>query len=178
MNDAANDSCDAGNLRINDRKTTRSKSFDCKTKTMGCTPASNNILDQGPSYRQKLHSKFKNFPIHVFQTYACYFLTSFYIFHQMIALPKLWKMFFISSKKLSSFSRYLTFCISIFASFSPVSHCFRAWSKINLKVYDVINCLNKNLITHFVWNLEKEEKPKASPIPHFNITQNSHCVQD
>ena len=89
MNDAANDSYDAGNLRINDRKATRSKSFDCKTKIMGCTPASNNILDQGPSYRQKLYCKFKNFPIHVFQTCACYFLTSFYIFHQMIALPKL-----------------------------------------------------------------------------------------
>ena len=29
--------------------------------------------------------------------------------------------------------------------FLPVSHCFRAWSKINLKVYDIINCLNKNL---------------------------------
>ena len=28
--------------------------------------------------------------------------------------------------------------------FLPVSHCFRAWSKINLKVYDVLNCLNKN----------------------------------
>ena len=24
-------------------------------------------------------------------------------------------------------------------------HCFRGWSEINLKVYDVINCLNKNL---------------------------------
>ena len=30
---------------------------------------------------------------------------------------------------------------------SSRSHCFRGWSKINLKVYDVINCLNKNLIT-------------------------------
>ena len=40
--------------------------------------------------------------------------------------------------------------------FLPVSHCFRGWSKKNLKVYDVINCLNKNLITHFVWYLEKE----------------------
>ena len=28
--------------------------------------------------------------------------------------------------------------------FLPVSHCFRAWSKINLKVSDVLNCLNKN----------------------------------
>ena len=42
--------------------------------------------------------------------------------------------------------------------FLPVSHCFRGWSKINLKVYDIINCLNKNLITHFVWYLEKEKR--------------------
>ena len=76
----------------------------------------------------------------------------------MIALQKLWKMFFISSKKLFLFSRYLNFCISISHLFLLVSHCFRAWSKINLKVYDDINCLNKNLITRFVWYLENEER--------------------
>ena len=42
-----------------------------------------------------------------------------FIFHQMISLSKLWKMFFISFKKLFSFSRYLGFCISVFHSFSP-----------------------------------------------------------
>ena len=42
--------------------------------------------------------------------------------------------------------------------FLPVSHCFRAWSKINLKVYDVINCLNKNLMTHFLWYVEKGKR--------------------
>ena len=42
--------------------------------------------------------------------------------------------------------------------FLPVSHCFRGWSKINLKVYDIINCLNKNLKKHFVWYLEKEKR--------------------
>ena len=39
-----------------------------------------------------------------------------FIFHQMIALQKLWKMFFISSKKLFSFLRYLDFCIFVFPS--------------------------------------------------------------
>ena len=77
-------------------------------------------------------------------------------FYQMIALEKLWKMFFISSKKLILFSRYSNFCVFVFPCFFPVSHCFRSWLKKNLKVYDVINCLNKNLITHFVWYLEKE----------------------
>ena len=40
-----------------------------------------------------------------------------FIFHQMIALQKLWKKFFISSKKLFSFLRYLNFCIFVFPSF-------------------------------------------------------------
>ena len=37
-----------------------------------------------------------------------------FIFHQTVALQKLWKMFFISSTKLFSFSRYSNLCI-----FSP-----------------------------------------------------------
>ena len=65
-------------------------------------------------------------------------------------------MFFISSKKLFSFSRYSNFCISSSALFPAVSHCLRGSSKKNLKVYDIINCLSENLIAHFVWYLEKE----------------------
>ena len=42
--------------------------------------------------------------------------------------------------------------------FLHVSHCFRGCSKVNLKVYDIINCLHKNLTTQFVWYLEKEKK--------------------
>ena len=79
-----------------------------------------------------------------------------FIFHQMIVLQKLWKMFFISSKKLLLFSRYSNFCIFIFPSFPGISHCLRGWSKKNLEVYDIINCLSENLIGHFVWCLEKE----------------------
>ena len=41
------------------------------------------------------------------------------IFQQMIALQKLWKMFFISSKKLFSFSRNTHFCFFVFPSFFP-----------------------------------------------------------
>ena len=80
----------------------------------------------------------------------------FFIFHQMIALQKLWKMFFSSSKKLFSFSRYSNFRFSSSPLFSPVSHCFRDWFQKNRKVYDVILSLNKNLITRFLWYLEKE----------------------
>ena len=66
-----------------------------------------------------------------------------FVCHQMIALQELWKMLFISSKKLFflKISKFLSSPL-----FLPVSHCFRDWWKINLKVCDVMNCLNKNLI--------------------------------
>ena len=42
-----------------------------------------------------------------------------FIFYEMIALEKLWKMLFMSSKKLFLFSKYSNFCVSILPSFSP-----------------------------------------------------------
>ena len=69
----------------------------------------------------------------------------FSISHQIIALKNYEKCFLFHLK--SSF-RSRDIQIFVFPSsplFLPVSHCFRDWSKINLKVYDVINCLNKNL---------------------------------
>ena len=50
------------------------------------------------------------------------------------------------------------FVLFFFPLFLPVSHFFRGWLKINRKVHDVINCLNKSLITHSVWYLEKEQR--------------------
>ena len=82
----------------------------------------------------------------------------FLFFHQMVALQRLWKMLFISSKKLFPFLRYSNFCAFVFLLFLPVRHGFRGWSKINFKVYDAINCLNKNLVTHFVQYLDKKKK--------------------
>ena len=83
------------------------------------------------------------------------YFSSIFHFSPNIALQKLWKMFFTSSEKFFSFSRYSHFCIFIFLLFFPVSHCLRGWFKKNLKIYDAINCLNKNLVTDFVWYLEK-----------------------
>ena len=74
-----------------------------------------------------------------------------FISHQMIALQKLWKMFFISSKKLFSFS------------------------KISVKFYDVINCLNKNLITHFAWYLEKQKRYDIETLPIGRVLNKEHC---
>ena len=52
------------------------------------------------------------------QNLCLMFFNNFFIFYQMIALQKLWKMFFILSKNLFPFSRYSNFCIFIFPSFS------------------------------------------------------------
>ena len=81
-------------------------------------------------------------------------------------------LFFIKWQSFKNYERYFLFHLkSSFHSqdiqiflfppspiFLPVSHCLRAWSKINLKDSDVINCLNKNFITHFISYLEKEKK--------------------
>ena len=96
----------------------------------------------------------------------------FFIFNQIIALQKLWKMFFISSKKLILFSRYSNFCISLFLI--PVSHCFRGWSNINLTVCDIINCLNQNLITHFVWYLRKEKRYNIKTLSVDRVLNKKH----
>ena len=81
----------------------------------------------------------------------------FVFFHQMIALQKLWKMLFISSKKLFSFSRYSIFVFLSFPLFLPVGHYFRGWSKINFKVHDVINCPSKRSITFCLISWEGKE---------------------
>ena len=67
---------------------------------------------------------------------------------------------FLFHLKSSFCSRNIQICVFLSCIlFWPVSHCLTGWLKTNLKVYDVINCLNKNLITaHIVWYLEKEKK--------------------
>ena len=105
-----------------------------------------------------------------FKSCAHYFL----FFLQMISLQKIWKINFISSKKLFSFWKYSNFCISILPLLLPVSHCFRGWLKTNLIVHDVINCLNKNLITNFVWYLEKENIYGIETLPIDRVLIKKH----
>ena len=83
----------------------------------------------------------------LFKACVCYFFSNFYFFSIFIFL------FFLSS--FSSWGIQI-FVFSSSPLFSPVSHCFRSWSKKNLKIYGVSNCLNENLITRFIWYLEKE----------------------
>ena len=85
-------------------------------------------------------------------------LYEIFISHQMTSLKKYekWFLFYLKSSFHSRDIQFFVFLSS--PLFLLVSHCFRGWWKINLKVCDIINCLNKNLITHFVWYLKKEKK--------------------
>ena len=64
---------------------------------------------------------------------------------------------FLFHLKSSSSSRDIQFFVFLsFPYFLAVGHCFRGWSKINLKVH-VINYLNKNSITHFFYILGRKK---------------------
>ena len=66
------------------------------------------------------------------------------------------------------------FVFPFFPLFLPVGHCLRGWSKINLKVYDAISCLNKNSITHFVWYLEKEKRYDIETLSIDGVSNKKH----
>ena len=73
-----------------------------------------------------------------------------FIFYHMIALQKLENVFLFHLKSSFRSQDIQIFVIPSSPLFLPISHCFTGSSKKNLKAYDIINCLNKNLITHFV----------------------------
>ena len=80
-----------------------------------------------------------------------YFLTKWYLFKNYE------KCFLFHLKALFRSRDIQFFVLRSTPIFLPVGHYFRGWLKINLKVYDIINCLKK-WITHFVWYLEKEKR--------------------
>ena len=96
----------------------------------------------------------------IFILKACvhYFLSNFYfspndspsktmknVFHFI------WKALFV----LKIF-KFLHFCLPVFFSLSAIA--LEVDPRKIYKAYDVINCFNKNLITHFVWYLEKKRR--------------------
>ena len=88
---------------------------------------------------------------------VCNFLTIFY-FSPNYSPSKTMRCFLFHLKNsFHSWDIQVFLCWSSLL-FLPVSDCLRAWSKINLNVYEVTSCLNKSLITHFVWYIEKEER--------------------
>ena len=100
----------------------------------------------------------RNKAIQQLKARVCYFLSNFYFSQNDSSLKTMKNVFLFHLK--SSF-RSWDIKIFLFLSstfFLPLSHCLRGWSKINLKDYDTINCLNKNLKTHFARYLEKEKR--------------------
>ena len=97
-----------------------------------------------------------------------------FICHQMIAFQKLSKMLFISFKISSRSGDIQIFVFPSSPLFLPVSHCFRGWWKIDLKVCDVINCLNKNSITHFVWYRKKYKRYDIETLSNDRVLNDEH----
>ena len=108
------------------------------------------------------------------------FLSNSYFYSEMITLRKLWKMLFFH-QKISFRCRDIQFFVfSSFPLFLPVGRCFRGCSKVNFKVYDPINCLRKNSITHFVWYLKREKNMTLKLCPQMkyqikNIFMEKSC---
>ena len=81
---------------------------------------------------------------------------------------------------LKSSFRFRDIQIFVFSSsplFFPVSHNFSGWFKKSLKVYDVIICLNKNLITHFVWYIEKEVRCDIETLSIDRVLNTEHFYE-
>ena len=111
-----------------------------------------------------------------FKFKACdsYFLSNFYG-SPNDSPSRTMKSFFIFHLKSSFRSRDIQIFVFLYSPlFFPVSHYFRKWFKKNRKVYDIINRLKTNLITHYVWYLEKEIRCgiKTLPIDRVLNTEN------
>ena len=108
--------------------------------------------------------------LHDLLNHACFswcllFFSKFLFFTKWYPFKNCEKCFLFHQK--SSF-RAQDIEIDVFSSspfLFPVSHCLRGWRKKNLKIYDAINCLNKNEITHFVWYHEKEIRCDIVTLP-------------
>ena len=99
-----------------------------------------------------------------FKVCVRYFSSNFYFSPNDSPLKNYEKCFLFLLKSCFRSQDIQIFVIPSSPLFPPVSHCLRGWSKIDFKVYDIIDCLNKNLTTHFVWYLEKEERYKIETL--------------
>ena len=107
-----------------------------------------------------------------FKACVCYFHQ---IFISPNDSPSKTKKCFLFNLKSSFRSRDIQ--IFVFLSillFLPVGPCFGGSSKINLKINDVINCLNKNSTTHFVWDLEKEKRYDIETLSIDGVSDKKH----
>ena len=106
------------------------------------------------------------------ETKAC--VPYFSFFQQNILKIIMKNAFYFILKALFVFEIFKFLYIPLLLFF-PVNHWLRGWSNINLKVYDVSNCLNKNtLITHFVLYIEKEKRYDIEPLSIDRVLSEKH----
>ena len=86
------------------------------------------------------HHYHHQFPITLLQTWSlCPLFFIKFLFFTKWQLFQNYEKCFLFHLKSSFPSRDIQiFVFLFFTLFLPVSHCFRGWSKINLKIYDVI----------------------------------------
>ena len=100
----------------------------------------------------------KNIANTTFKSCVRYFLFSFFFFTKWQPLNNYEKCFLFHLKSSLQCQDIQIFVFLSSPLFYPVSHWLRRWLMINLKVYDVSNSLNNNLITHFVWYFLRRKK--------------------
>ena len=90
------------------------------------------------------------------------------------------KIAFISSKKRTFFySEYIQIFVFLSSLLFPlVSHCSRRRLKINLKIHDIINWLNKKLKTHVIWYLEKERRSDIETWWIDRVLNKEHLIEN
>ena len=92
----------------------------------------------------------------VFKACVCYFLSKFYLSPNDSPSKNMKNVFYFIKKALFILKifKFLYFHLPLFFSLSATASVVGP-RKI-LKVYDSIDCISKNLFTHFFWYVKKE----------------------
>ena len=103
----------------------------------------------------------------------CYFLRNFYFSPNDRPSKTMKDVFNFIEKALFVLERFkfLYLHLPLFFFLSAI-----AWEldPRNIKVFDVINCLNKNLIIHFVWYLEKAKRYHVETLAIDTVLNKEH----
>ena len=97
-----------------------------------------------------------------------------FISHQMITLQNYEKCFLFHLKDSFRSQDIQNFVFLSSPLFLSVTHWCRGCSMTILKVYDVFNCLNKNLIAHFALYLEKEKSYDIETLSTDRVLNKEH----
>ena len=107
---------------------------------------------------------------------ACvhYFLNKFLLFPKGYSFKNYerWYLFHLNSS--FPFWEIQIFVFPSSCLFVSVSHYLRAWFKVNLQSYDVIDCLNKNLIKQFIWYPENENRYDSETLSVDRVLNKKH----